>query len=172
MQKNLIKTRKMKIKNIIAGLTILLMGLPAFSQSLTPFLIGAGGGTGHENGKSLHWAIGEVAVATLQSDDAWLTQGFLQGSIQVTSSFEAPGLAFSINAYPNPASQFVTLQLDQEFAGGLHYQLYDISGRLMLQGRTDAAQTRISLSELKPSVYFLKVLRNESEVKTFRIIKQ
>jgi hypothetical protein len=54
----------------------------------------------------------------------------------------------------------------------LSYQLYDMNGKLLQNRKVDGNETVITMGNLVPSTYFLKVTDNQKEVKTFKIIKQ
>ena len=53
----------------------------------------------------------------------------------------------------------------------LSYQLYDINGKLLQNNKPKGFETIISMANLKPANYFLKVTDNTKEVKVFKIIK-
>jgi hypothetical protein len=51
----------------------------ASSQSISPSVIGAAGGSGSAGGVTIDWTVGELAVTTLNNGSNILTQGFHQG---------------------------------------------------------------------------------------------
>jgi hypothetical protein len=53
----------------------------------------------------------------------------------------------------------------------LFYQLYDMSGKLLEYKMVKENETIIVMSQLVPATYFLKVIQNTKEVKSFKIIK-
>jgi len=53
----------------------------------------------------------------------------------------------------------------------LHFQLYDINGKLLQNEKITGNQTSIVMSNLVPATYFVKVVQENKEVKTFKIIK-
>jgi len=62
------------------------------------------------------------------------------------------------------------LQIDN-FDKALLYQLYDISGKLLESNAIVANSTTIKMEQLATGNYFLKVIQNNKEVKTFKIMK-
>ncbi len=60
-----------------------------------------------------------------------------------------------IKLMPNPASEFIMLQIDQTF-DNLHFQLIDVRGVIVLHGMIHMEQKKIGLSALDPGVYFIK----------------
>jgi hypothetical protein len=53
----------------------------------------------------------------------------------------------------------------------LHYQLYDISGRLIKNNQIGNRISEIQTDDLVPAVYFLQVWDQEKNLKTFKISK-
>ena len=52
------------------------------------------------------------------------------------------------------------------------YQLYNLNGRLIESKILTGEETTISMQELIPSSYILKVFGEQEELKTFKIIKR
>jgi len=53
----------------------------------------------------------------------------------------------------------------------LSYQLFDISGKLLETKKLESNETSIVMNNLVKTTYFLRVIENNKEVKTFKIIK-
>jgi hypothetical protein len=51
------------------------------------------------------------------------------------------------------------------------FHLFDINGKLLQSGEIISTQTSISMNTLAPATYFVKVMQEGKEVKTFKIIK-
>jgi hypothetical protein len=52
------------------------------------------------------------------------------------------------------------------------FQLYSLNGELLRHNKVSGSETEISMDILPASVYLLKVLRGNLEVKVFRIVKR
>jgi hypothetical protein len=163
----------MKLKTLIAGIfTLLITGTAVSTQSLTPQLIGVGGSTAQQPEGSLSWATGEPITGTLRGASAWLTQGFLQGHIQVTNTDLVSGLEYSVKAFPNPTTYYLTLEIGYGHPQNMFYRLFDMGGLLLAEAAVEGTQTRITVSHLRPSAYLLKVYASGQVISTFKIIKQ
>ena len=68
----------------------------------------------------------------------------------------------SLKVYPNPSQN--TLNLDGNILGS--YQIYDLQGKLQLQGTKSEEIETISVEKLQPGIYFLKIGGS-----TYRIVK-
>jgi hypothetical protein len=73
--------------------------------------------------------------------------------------------------YPNPAKDFIKLIIKNYEVQNLRYQLYEINGSILQDDRIESNETQLSLQNLKPSAYVLKVFKGKMEIKTFKIIK-
>jgi hypothetical protein len=148
--------------------------------------IPAAGGNATGQGGSVSFTVGQVVYTTVSSQEHMVSQGVQQPyeiSV-VTSSEEITLIGFDVQAYPNPATDFVTLRvesaLNQHFQP-LAYELFDMTGRVLEKKNISASHTNIQMKHLAPATYFLKVyhsakatsLRQSSTVqsKTFKIIK-
>ena len=69
--------------------------------------------------------------------------------------------------YPNPTSDFVTIELETE---NTDLQIFDLNGKLVRQEMlSSSSQNTIDLSELKPGTYII-TLKDESGIKTEKLI--
>jgi hypothetical protein len=73
--------------------------------------------------------------------------------------------------YPNPATDFIKLSIKNYDIENLRYQLYDINGSVLKDNKIDSNEITISMQDLRPSTYFVKVIQGKKEIKTFKIIK-
>lgn len=127
-------------------------------------------GTSFENNSgSISFTIGECISSTLTSSGVILTQGFQQSKLVIIDNQPIKPLGIEIVAYPNPTKEFVILKIDksQDFS----FVLCDLTGRIIEKKDIVSSETEIDVNYLDPSAYILKVLKNNEEVKTFKIIK-
>jgi len=158
--------KKLKFSTVflfIIGLT----GLQA--QSTIP----ASGGNATGIGGSASYSIGQVVYIKFTGTNGSSTQGVQQPfEISVITGIEeARDISLEIVVFPNPATDFIKLVVKNFEAKNLKYQLYDISGSLLLDNEIDSNEITISMQNLRPSVYILKVTQGRKEIKTFKIIK-
>ena len=135
--------------------------------------IPASGGNATGTGGSLSYTVGQVVYTTYTGSNGTVSQGVQQPfEISVVTGLEeAFGISLEIIAYPNPATDFIKLMIKNHDVGNLSYQFYNVNGNLLQDSKVESQETNISMQNLKPSVYFLKVTDNKKVVKTFKIIK-
>jgi hypothetical protein len=81
-----------------------------------------------------------------------------------------------INLFPNPATNYLTLNIDNvqllpSDSYRNNFQLYDMQGRMQLKGETSATQTEINVATLPRGLYVLKIITNQ-QIETKKIVLQ
>jgi hypothetical protein len=112
-----------------------------------------------------------------QSGAGRLNQGVQQSDTLVVRSLllgnftpVVPAL-FRVRLYPNPTTGVVTLDLLDGVKPGMAYALYTTSGQFIAVGQITSAQQKINLPGLSQGVYFLNIIRNGVQLKSFSIRK-
>jgi hypothetical protein len=73
----------------------------------------------------------------------------------------------SIKVYPNPATDFINIDVSQKSS----YQLTNMNGKIVLQGKLEELENRIDISDKKEGIYFLTVTDlQKKEKQTVKII--
>ena len=160
------KKRKIKLTVIfLAGFR--LTGLYAQEAITTT------GGNTYSSGGSISYSVGQIVYKTNIGSVGSVAQGVQQPyEISVVNGLEeAKGINLVLSAYPNPATDYVTLKVENYKTENLTYQLYDISGKLLLSQKVSGIETPIPVEMLTNSTYFLKVSNNKTELKSLKIIK-
>ena len=78
-------------------------------------------------------------------------------------------LGETILVYPNPVQSKLTIQAANSL-NDIPYQVMDIRGRILMEGRLNSQVNVISLESISKGLYFLKI--GEGSVQTFRIMRQ
>lgn len=120
---------------------------------------------------SLSWSLGELSVTTLRAGGVILTQGVQQARLTATPAGEPAGVGLGITAYPNPATDYLTVSMGGGGAGSAHLALHDLHGRVILRERLAGSPHTLNLSGIPPAVYVLRVYEGGRELKTFRVVK-
>jgi len=120
---------------------------------------------------SVSWTLGEPVIDTWSASGTVLTQGFQQPILVSVSIYENPDLNYAINAFPNPTSDFLNLEVSSGNLNSMWYYLFDVTGKLLDSRQIVSEHTEIVFSHLPAASYFVKILENNNELKTFKIIK-
>ena len=122
---------------------------------------------------SVSYTVGQVFFTTNTGTTGSVLQGVQQPfEISVVSGMEeAKDISLSFLVYPNPASENLILRTDNFKTSALSFQLFDMYGKLLYRNTLSGNETSIDMSRLLPAIYFLKVVENNNELKSFEIIK-
>jgi hypothetical protein len=135
----------------------------------------ATGGSATGDGGVVSYTIGQAFYITNTGTTASLAEGVQQAyEISIETGIEETGINMNISVYPNPTQHYLHLEIDAStFQSNqtLRYQLVDINGRLIDSERIVGNVTTIVTTNLSPATYFVRVLGEDRELKTFKIIK-
>ena len=78
------------------------------------------------------------------------------------------------SVYPNPATDIIQLKVNASTAStqSMSYKLYDIQGLLLETKMILSELTNVAINNLVPSIYFMKIIEGNKEVKVFKIAKK
>jgi hypothetical protein len=153
-------------------LSILLVSLSGFSQTISKQVIGPAGAT-YENGTNkLSYTAGEVLVGAMTSEDGsiQLGNGYYPSLDLSTLNTESPELQLQVKVFPNPTKEviYITHPTEQIF----EVRIADISGKQILKTPHQKEQP-LSVQKLTTGTYFITVTTKDSkQTNTYKIIKQ
>jgi hypothetical protein len=134
-------------------------------------IVATGGEATGSNGNA-SYSIGQVVYTTNSGVNGSVIQGVQQPyEISTVLGTEVKSINLQLLVFPNPSSDFITLEAKDYNFQTLNYQLYDVSGKVFINAETDKEITKIEIGNLPKAIYFLKITDNKKEVKTFKIIK-
>jgi len=135
--------------------------------------VAASGGNATGSGGTASFTVGQVVYTTNSGSTGTITQGVQQPYeiFLVTGIEEAFGINLEMVVYPNPASDFLKLVIEDYKLENLNCQLYDSNGSLIQNTEIINKETIIQTRDLPPAAYYLKVTDSHKELKTFKIIK-
>ena len=145
-------------------------GLTIQAQNAIP----ASGGNATGSGGTVSYSIGQVTYQTFEGADGSIAQGVQQPyEISVLTAAEnTEDITLEYKVYPNPAHGLIKLTIKPFDDGNIKFWLYDLNGILLQDKKVISEETEISLESLNPAVYFLKVLKDNKEVKIFKVVKK
>lgn len=117
--------------------------------------------------ETIHFYNNETSVSQLVSqgsNDIFIARYPFPEFIQDTIEFPI----FSLKVFPNPADQQITITNTSDQIG-LNYFLYDIMGRIVIQGDLSQNENIVNISDLKAGIYFVKIMTTKP--KTIKFVK-
>lgn len=124
-----------------------------------------------------HPAICQKQVSTAQvsprcgASDTISLQAGQQPTLLVKEIKKLDGLPYGIEVRPNPTNDLILIELTRNEAKGFRYVLYDINGRVLAQEELISKVSAIHIKNYPSGLYLLKVMKQQTEIKTFEIIK-
>jgi len=163
---NIEKLKFIALLLFVAGLT----GLDA--QIVVP----ATGGNALGVGGSVSYSVGQVVYTACTGANGSVAQGVQQPFeiSTLTGLNEVKGKSLSCSIYPNPTIDFVQLKVDVSTTFSIQamsYQIFDTQGKLLESKKLESNITNIAMNNFGTATYFLKVLKGNKEIETFKIIK-
>jgi len=151
------------------------LGIAIFSanaQSVSPQLVSSAGDSFKNSSYQLDWSIGELQTVTYTSNVQIISQGFHQSSYIVTIIDKNLIIEFNINAFPNPTTDFISLEVESSKIENLQFTITDLNGKVLQRGNLTSETKQINFSNNAVGTYFITVQQNSKIVKSFKIIKQ
>ena len=157
----------------LSALFLLGLGLTGIQAQEIHETIPATGGNAFGSGGTVSYSVGQIVYTNNTETNGSVSQGVQQPyeiSI-VTELEETQGINLSVTVFPNPTTDYLTLSTGNFDNKNLSFHLYDINGKMIQESKINVSETKISMTDLPPATYFLKVTVNQKEVKTFKIVK-
>lgn len=132
------------------------------------------GGDISGGGGQISYTVGQVFYHTLADNSGTVSQGVQHPHEMIIVGVSAGFLSnLSISAYPNPTTDNVILKIETDPVHGcsfIHYQIFDMNGKLITGNNISDPETLIRLDGLLPASYILRIMKSSIHISTFKII--
>ncbi len=174
-RKRIIKTitKFARIKMMVFVQLTLILGLTDYTiaQELNPSVISSGGETFTASDYTLDFTIGEIVTETYSEHGLMLTQGFLQGKEGETAINEQTINAGDIDVYPNPSNDMVYIMYKGKDKP-TSVEIVDIQGCMVHSAQFNNNPMAVSLKQLNPGLYVLRLIFPDHNFVNKKIIKK
>jgi hypothetical protein len=161
----------MKYKSLLlAPVFLLVTGITELQAQET---IPASGGDANGDGGSVSYTVGQLVYTSITGTENSMVQGVQQPyEISVIIGIDEGNVDYiEFNVYPNPVTDYLQLKVSEGRFENLSYQLYRSDGKLLQNKEIQSKETSVSMKDLTPGTYILKLAENRKAIKTFKIIK-
>ncbi len=135
-------------------------------------VVSSGGDALGPGGSSASYTVGEVVYTDISVPGVGeSSQGVQQAYDILIGISENEQISLTMSVFPNPTVSAITLQIDDLSLDDLHYQLHDISGKIIAAVDLTETRTEIPMGSLAAGTYYLSVSDSEQSLQTFPIIK-
>lgn len=157
-------------KKLLTALMLLLLG--GLTNLQAQVATTTAGGEASGSGGSSSYTLGQVVYTTNTGTNGSVAQGVQQPyEISTTVGINETTINLELSVYPNPTTNFLQLKIESEQLENLSYQLIDLQGKVIESKKVSNTTTTVTMENLLPATYFLRVTDNNQIVKTFKIIK-
>ena len=154
----------------MTSVAFILLGLGGLHAQESPT---AAGGEAIGVGGTASYSMGQVVYTTNTGTNGSVAQGVQQAYEIYNVGIKETELNISLSIFPNPTAANLTLQVSNYNNEKLSYQLYDMQGKLLNNGKIVAQQTKIEMTSLPTAAYYVNVVNQENQkVQSFKIIKK
>lgn len=161
------------MNKIIKAFLSIAAGCCCLASSHGQTALPATGGNASGSGGTVSYTIGQLTWHSYSHAEKSVTQGVQQPyEISVVTATEnSEGITLEYKIYPNPAKDFIVLTIKPFNDENFHYRLFDLNGILLLEKKIGDGLTEIQMDNFNPSMYVLRIFKDNAEVKVFKIIK-
>ncbi|MGH1337166.1 MAG: T9SS type A sorting domain-containing protein [Aureispira sp.] len=162
-----------KVSNFIVVLLILSGVQFGYGQSLKYGKITSASATSSATNGSLRWSLGELTVGNLDEGTAGSLQQGHQWLVQYVPVDKIATIDVKIQVYPNPSTDYLTVQVEETTTSKLLGQLTSLEGNILKEVVLHDFQSTIAIQDLSVGIYFLTIVEEETGAQsTYKLIKQ
>jgi len=160
---------------IVVYLLLLSTGTDLYSQGLSHQVIVPVAGLLSSGKVHYSQTIGEVAVEVFSSSEFVLTQGFQQPGIKLIKENPPPGNG--VKVYPNPVTDFVTVELFGTGTRTFLIDFFNISGTIIRSDKFEFIDQywlcrQFPVGNYSRGLFFIKIISTDGKInRTFKIEK-
>jgi hypothetical protein len=140
-----------------------------YSQEAIPVSVGEVTGFGGSGS----YTVGQVFYTSHTATTGLVLQGVQQlFELQTLRNPALTAVNLSVFPYPNPAKDFIVLEITDRGINDLRYTLFEVNGRDIVSKAITASSTQIQMKYLAVGAYVLKVIQKNKALKSFKILNQ
>jgi hypothetical protein len=165
-----------RMKKSLTIFLLVCLWMHAHTQSLAPTVVATSGEFFSNASGQLSWTMGEISTETFSDGQNFVTQGFQQTNLFVTSVNDIATPMLAANVYPNPTADFINLSFAEPSSGNILIELFDSQGQLTYSESTPVAGSgdviSINMRNMVSGIYMLKITcTDNTQPRIFKIQK-
>lgn len=131
------------------------------------------GGNSSNSVGSVSYSIGQVVYNTSTNAFGSINQGVQQSYEILTLGHKETESNISIILFPNPTTNYFTIEISDYKEENLSFNMYDIQGKIITRGIIFSDKTYVNTINLTSATYFLKITNIDNKIiQSFKIIKK
>jgi len=154
------------------GKIIIMLMSVCLGQIYAQQTIAASGGNASGSGGNISYTIGQIFYLSKGNNNE-VSEGVQQSyEISALGTPESGIVENNISLYPNPVKDVLFVDFNQESFGNSSYQLFNSQGQMIRQGTLNQKKNELDFRLLPQSLYVIKIIQENQNVKSFKIIKK
>lgn len=135
--------------------------------------VSASSGESSGGGGTTSFTIGQTFYSANEGTSGQVSEGVQQvyEIYDVTEVLNPVYIGISLSVYPNPTTGIINLLVENGEVSGLNYAMFDATGKQVLARQIVSNNNSIDMQSLPSATYYVRVTKDEKEVKTFKVIK-
>ncbi|MCB0785424.1 MAG: hypothetical protein KDC02_14610 [Flavobacteriales bacterium] len=129
------------------------------------------GGEASGPGGTVSCSVGQVAAGAYTGPGGTVQEGVQQPYVDLSTSTPEGG-PLQARLWPNPANEFLQLELTALPGPDLEYQLFDEAGRQLLSGPVNGPRTTLPIDRLATGAHLMVLLEHGTVVGSIPFIKE
>ncbi len=136
--------------------------------------IPATGGTATGSGGSATYTVGQVVYNQFTGSTGFIIQGVQQPyEISIVTAIEnTEDITLDCMIYPNPVEGSLKLVIGSFEDGNMSFQLWNMNGIIIQDFKIEDRETLILMDDMVSGIYLLKIIKNNLQVKVFKVVKK
>ena len=131
----------------------------------------ASGGDASGSGGTVAYSIGQIVYTYESGTNGNTNQGVQQPYEIYSVGIDESMTTISLITYPNPTTDYLVLEFTDYSNEKMEYHLIDLNGKTIIKNSISSSKTKIDLNTYSKGIYFIKIIKELKEIKTFKIIK-
>ncbi len=119
-------------------------------------------------GMELSYALTNVKTF-LSNEYSWTFLGDIEGSCEIDLETSIENRDFELTVLPNPTQNHINIT---GLNGNELITIYDINGNILIKKNAKTSIEKMNLRRLASGIYFIKILTNNNEIVTHKILKE
>jgi hypothetical protein len=136
--------------------------------------VNTGGGNTNGTGGSVSYSIGQVFTQSVADTSGKVNQGVQQPiEIFINTGIDNKTIQLvNANVFPNPTQHFLILEINEKNLNTFSFILQDLAGKVIETKTITSDKTELQVAHLKSATYLVNILKGETILKSFKVVKQ
>lgn len=133
--------------------------------------VATSGGDSYSIYGNISYTLGQVFYDENKNSNVSVTGGVQQAFSIFEYNREEKNILLKIKSYPNPTTDFLSLEINDIEDYDFSYAMIDIRGKILHTQKIKQKKSTIDMTEFSVGNYILSVIDHKKPIKMFKIIK-